>query len=457
MKMKPLTPDKIAEVTGGKYCGPVLRRAEHITGVTTDSRDVEKGSLFVCLKGEHADGHDYARAAAEEGGAACRLAERPLPDGHPYILVPSARRALCALAKYYRGLITVPVVGIIGSVGKTTAKELTACVLSRSFSVCKTQGNYNNELGVPLTLLSVGEEHEAVVVEMGISHFGEMRGLAEMVRPDVCVFTNVGYCHLESLGSLEGVLKAKSEVFEFMEPDAVAVMNGDDRLLRGYDPGIRKVTFGLGGDCDIRAENVAGLGLDGISCDICRGESRFFASIPAFGTHIVYGALAAAAAGHVLGVPDDEIRRGLAEYRPVGSRASIEQTGHITLIDDCYNANPNSMAASLRSLCSLRGRRVAILGDMKELGDDSAELHGKIGALAQELGVDLLLCVGPEAKYICDGYTAAGGRGGRHFAAKEELYPRLSSLIAENDTVLVKASHSMQFGDIVARLRAFGA
>lgn len=456
MKMKPVTLEKIAEVTHGKYYGPLLKRYERISGVTTDSRSVSEGDLFVCIKGARADGHDFARQAAFDG-AVCRLSEKELRDGYPYVRVDSTLQAMKDLAEWYRGLFHVPVVGIIGSVGKTTAKELTAAVLGREKAVLKTPANLNNELGVPITLMGLREEHEAAVVEMGISDFGEMRRLAKMVRPDIVVFTGIGYCHLERLGDLEGVLRAKSEVFEYMDEDGVAILNGDDELLKKFYPKTRRLTFGTGKDNDYRAERVENLGFDGVSCDIVGPDLSIFTLIPAFGTHIVYGALAAAAVGRTLGISPESILRGLADYRPVGGRANVRDTGVITVIDDCYNANPNSMAAAIRSLSSIRalsnkmGKRIAILGDMLELGVDSPELHRKMGELAAEKGIDMLIAIGADARYIYEGY-AASKRGGRYYRTREELFPELESLINAGDVVLVKASHSMGFDEIVKRL-----
>ena len=461
MKRKQITPEKIAELTGGTYMGPRSRKNDRIGGVGLDSRDIEPDDLFVCIKGARADGHDFARQAVEQKGALCCLAEREPYDGCPCVIVESVVSALAKIAEYYRQLFSIPVVGVIGSVGKTTAKELISDVLGRKMNVLKTPANLNNELGVPLTLLSIREEHEAAVIEMGISDFGEMRRLAKMVRPDICVMTSIGYCHLEKLGDLRGVLRAKSEVFEFMEPDSIAIVNGDDEILRDFDPGVKKITYGIGKDNDYHAENIESLGFQGIACDICMGDMCVFTLIPAFGEHIVYGALAAAAVGKTLGVDGEDILRGLAEYRPVGGRANVTDTGYITLIDDCYNANPNSMAASLRSLSSIRslsvkpqGNRVAILGDMKELGKDSVELHEAIGQLAAELKIDLVICCGQEAKGIFDGCVKSGHVKARYYRDKEDFYPDISSTIGRGDVVLVKASHSMEFEDIVVRLRA---
>jgi UDP-N-acetylmuramoyl-tripeptide--D-alanyl-D-alanine ligase len=454
MVMKPLTLDTIARVTGGRYIGEDALRSAMITGVVRDNREVAPGNLFACIPGARVDGHSFA-ARAYESGAACCLAERKLLDAAgPYILVESTLDALKALGAYYRGLFDIPFIGVTGSVGKTTAKEMTAAVLSQKYCILKTPENLNNELGVPLTLLTLREEHEAAVIEMGISDFGEMSRLAQMVRPDICLMTTVGYCHLDNLKDLNGVLEAKSEVFRFMKPDGIAVVNGDDALLRSFDPGVRKLTFGLGPQNDVCAENIQADGVSGVTCDIVDNKSHISVFIPAFGSHMVLGALPAAAIGRLLGLTEEEIRLGLLSYAPVGSRASVEDTGYITLIDDCYNANPNSMSASIRSLCTLEGRKVAILGDMLELGSDTDSLHRQIGVLAAESGVDCLICCGARAEYIFKGLISTGRElESYHFPLKDALLSTLPSLIKKGDNVLVKASHSMHFEEITADLR----
>lgn len=462
MGMKPLTLETMARVTGGRYIGDDVSKNTRITGVVRDHREVREGCLFICIRGERADGHDFA-GKAYAAGAACCLAERELSEpAGPYVLVESTLTALKTLGEYYRSLFDIPVIGVTGSVGKTTAKEMTAAVLSTRFSVLKTPENLNNEIGVPLTLLSMREEHEAAVIEMGISSFGEMRRLAKMVRPDICLMTAIGYCHLEQLGDLEGVLRAKSEVFEYMKPSGLAVVNGDDDLLAAMEPGVRKLTFGLGERNDYRAVNIRMRGVDGVACDIIARDksgpgARFSVRIPAFGSHMVLGALPAAAIGRQLGLTDREIRRGLLNYAPVGGRANICSTGYITLIDDCYNANPNSMAASVKSLATLEGRKVAILGDMGELGRDADELHRGLGVLVAESGVDVLVCCGAKAEFIYKGLISTGKEmEAWHFPLKDALLAVLPSLIKEGDNVLVKASHFMHFEEIVSELKKLG-
>ncbi len=456
MAMKPLTLETIARVTSGRYVGDDALKDTTITGVVRDNREAFEGCLFLCIKGARADGHDFANTAYD-AGAVCCLAERPInePQG-PYVLVDSTLAAVRVLGAYYRSLFNIPIIGVTGSVGKTTAKEMTAAVLSQKFNVLKTTGNLNNELGVPLMLLMLGEEHEAAVIEMGISGFGEMSRLGEMVRPDICLMTVIGHSHLEALGDLDGVLRAKSEVFAYMDPKALAVLNGDDERLRDFDPGIQKLTFGLQAGNDYRAENISAQGTSGVACDIVSGNGRFSVFIPAFGSHMVYGALPAAAIGHRLGLTNEQIRAGLAHYAPVGGRANVLDTGTLTLINDYYNANPHSMSAAIRSLATLSGRKIAILGDMFELGGDAEALHYEVGELAGQSGVDSLFCCGELARCIRDGYVSAGGTDARWFSSRDALINALPELIKPGDSVLVKASHGMRFelvADALAKSR----
>jgi UDP-N-acetylmuramoyl-tripeptide--D-alanyl-D-alanine ligase len=452
--MKALTIGEAADAVGGRFVGDGKTLHSAVAGVVKDDREAFEGCLFVCVKGQRADGHDFY-GAARSRGAVCALAERAPAGGGDHILVESTLAALRALAAHYRRKFNMPIIGVTGSVGKTTAKEMIAAVLGTRYNVHKTPMNLNNEIGVPLTLLSMREEHTAAVIEMGISDCGEMGRLAEMARPTHCVMTSIGRCHLDTLGDLDGVLRAKSEIFEYMPRGSIAVVNGDDSHLRDLrlGPGIRKLTYGTGAGLDFRAENVATRGTRGITCDIVTGAEHFAAEIPAFGAHFVSAALAAAAVGSLLGATGAETARGLLEYRPVSGRADVMYTGKLTVIDDCYNANPDSVAASLRALCSLPGRRVAILGDMNELGPRSDALHRETGLLAAELGVDCLICCGERAEMIYKGFISSGRESeGYHFPFKDALLSRLPGLVKPGDCVLVKASHSHNFGVITAAL-----
>lgn len=451
--MKPISLEKIAEVTGGRYYGDESCKGDLIANVVKDNRDATEGSLFVCLPGANFHGHDFAEKAYA-AGAICCLAEKVLDTDKPFVYVENTAKALADLAAYYRSLFSIPIVGITGSVGKTTAKEMTAAVLAKKYNVLKTDKNLNNELGVPLTLLSLREEHTAAVVEMGISDFGEMRRLSQMVRPDICLMTTIGYCHLENLGDLAGVLKAKSEVYEYMAADGIAVVNGDDEYLKNYDPGIKKVTFGLNNDNDFWADNVRIKGLSGVTCDVHTENSEFALEVPAFGSHIVLAALAAAAIGRALDISDKDITAGVMDYVPVEGRANVIDTGYITVIDDCYNANPNSVSAALMSLSILPNRKVAILGDMFELGKNSKNLHREIGICAGHNGIDSLICCGNHAEFTYKGMIASGcQKESWFFPMKDSLYSVLPSLIKQGDVVLVKASHGMHFEEIVEELK----
>ena len=448
--MKHLTPQIIADITGGEYIGREQDRYVKVQGAARDNRDVRPGNLFLCIPGARVDGHSFADNAFERG-AACAVAQHALGGAKgPYVIVESTLEAVKKLGAYYRRLFDIPVIGITGSVGKTTVKEMVACALGARFCVLKTPENLNNELGVPLVLLSLEPRHEAAVIEMGASEFGEMGRLAQMVRPDICVTTKIGHAHLDALGDLDGVLRAKSEVFAHMQYSGISVLNGDDEMLLRFDPGLRKITFGLGAGNDFRAENIQSRGVEAVTFDVVSAEERFPVEISAFGEHVAQMALPAAVVGFLLGMSGAEIARGLRSYTPVDGRANVRDTGFVTLIDDCYNANPSSVAAALRSLAGLSGRRVAILGDMNELGGQSEKLHREIGALAANLGIDLLLCGGEKAEAICNGYISAGGRSAKHFAGRAELIAALPELIEKGDIVLVKASNSMRFDEIAS-------
>ncbi|MEG1632577.1 MAG: UDP-N-acetylmuramoyl-tripeptide--D-alanyl-D-alanine ligase [Oscillospiraceae bacterium] len=432
--MTGITVSDIARLTGGKLINGGGER--QVSGVVIDSRLVRDGFAFAALPGERADGHDYISKAFELGAACCIALRVPSGETRPLVIVSEVAEALASLAEGYRKTLELPLIAVTGSVGKTTTKEMLAAVLSRRFNTLKTEKNLNNELGVPLTLFRIDASHEAAVVELGISHFGEMTRLAQMARPTMAVFTVIGRAHLEFLGDRDGVLRAKGELLDCMAKDAAVLVNGDDDKLSALCCTQKKITFGLGASCDVRAEDLVSDGAS-TSCDIICGERRLRVRIPAFGQHMVYAALAAAAVGMRLGMSDAELAEGIAAYSTVGRRASVVDTGSLTLIDDCYNANPDSVASAVRSASALGGRLVCILGDMLELGENTAELHKKTGELALSKGA-LLLTVGELSKNM----------GGLSFDTKSELIAALPRLLKKGDRVLVKASHSMAFEEI---------
>lgn len=448
-----LTLREITEACGGTYFGPPALLEQAVTAITTDSRALRPSCLFAAIRGERSDGHDFMPAAVA-GGALCCLGQRRDPEGLvPVIVVEDTGRALMDIAALLRGRTQAHIVGVTGSAGKTTAKEMIACVLARRFQVLKTQGNLNNELGVPMTVFRLEPEHQAAVIEMGISHFGEMRRLTRVVRPDLAVFTVIGHSHLEFLENREGVLKAKSELLEGMSSEGVVIVNGDDDLLRAMTCAQKKLAYGMSADCDVRARDIRFEGLGSIRCVIEYGERCFEAAIPAFGDHMVYAALAAAAVGFVLGLTDDEIAAGIGDYQTVGGRSHLIRTEKLTVIDDSYNANPTSTASALSSLSRLPGRRVAILGDMRELGGDALTLHRQVGAAAGQADIDLLAVFGELALEIAVEASRVNPElEVRAFDSREALSDALPGMIHEGDFVLVKASRSMRFEEFVNRI-----
>ena len=446
--MRGMTISRAAAVCGGRICGEGDLDAE-LGSVVIDSRAVSAGDFFVAYKGERVDGHDYISAAFDKG-AVCCLAQR-VPEGEtrPLILVPDVQAALEQICAEYRRDLRLPVIGITGSVGKTSAKEMISAVLSQRLNVLKTDKNLNNQIGVPMTISRIRPEHQAAVVEMGISGFGEMSVLAQIARPDMAVFTLIGHAHLEFLHDLDGVLRAKTEMLDFMADDAPVLINGDDEKLLGLQCRQKKISFGLGENCDVRAENITLSPTGETLCDIVYGERRIPVEIRAYGRHMIYAALEGAAVGLLMGLDDEEIVKGVASFETVGRRAAVCDTGFITLIDDSYNANPDSVKCGIDSLMKMPGRHVCILGDMLELGEGSGEMHFDVGRYAGERGAELVLTSGPLSYETCRG----AGERGRHFATREELIAALPGLIQKGDRVLVKASLGSRFDQISEALK----
>lgn len=456
--MKNLTLENIAKVCGGVYVGSPEKKEQEVQGIVTDSRKVEEGFLFVPIKGARVDAHDFIDGVMEKG-ALCTLTERELGEkSFPYIKVNSSLQAVKDIAEFYLKQLSIPVVGITGSVGKTSTKEMVAAVLEEKYNVLKTKGNFNNELGVPLTVFGLRPDHEIAVLEMGISDFGEMHRLAKIARPDTCVITNIGLCHLEFLKSRDGILKAKTEIFDFLESDGHVILNGDDdKLITVRDvKGIKPLFFGVDNHQGVWADEIESKGLKGISCRIHAGEESFKVLIPIPGRHMVYNALAGTAVGLTYGMNMEEIKKGIESLQSLSGRFHIIETGNRTIVDDCYNANPVSMKASLDVLQDALGRRVAILGDMGELGKEEVEMHREVGVYAAARDIDKIICVGELAGDMAEAARlAAPTKDIVHFAEKESLLEALPEMIRDGDTILVKASHFMEFEKVVEMLKDF--
>lgn len=455
--MEPMTVTQIAAAVNGVWLNP-RDDAPAVTEVCTDSRKLTPGCLFLPWVGERFDGHDFIDAALEAGAAGCLCARAPenRRDDKFYIQVPDTRLALRDLASAYREQFRIPVVQVTGSVGKTTTKEMIAAVLGARFKVWKTPANYNNDVGVPLTLLGLTHEHQAAVLETGMNHFGEIEYLTAMVRPDVAVISNIGDAHIEYLGSREGILKAKCEIFTHLKKGGLAVLNGDDALLDTVAVPFKTVRCGKSQFCQARIAELADHGVEGISCAIVTEKDRYELSIPAPGEHMAYAAAIAAAVGEALGLSREEIARGAASYVPVGSRMRVLRLPQDRmLLDDCYNANPQSVAAALEILARTEcDKKVAVLGDMGELGDLESRAHYNMGALASMLGVDLVFAIGSQerAGRIADGAAQSGGSV-RYCPTKEEALPELLRQMTPGTVMLVKASHAMDFGQLVGHLQ----
>lgn len=452
--MKSMSLREIAAVCGGQYYGDETKLDIEVTGVAIDSRKVEEGFLFVPIKGARVDGHNFIPQVMENG-ALCSLSEHELEGAtHPYIVVPSSEQALKDLAEHYRKALGIKVVGITGSVGKTSTKEMIGSVLSQKYNVLKTAGNFNNEIGLPLTIFNIRDHHEVAVLEMGISDFGEMSRLAKMAQPDICVITNIGLCHLENLIDRDGVLKAKTEMFEYRQPNAKIVLNGDDDKLITVKNSEDKspLYFGLSTDMDAYADNIHSLSLKGTSCTLHLGDNAIDVIIPIPGHHMVYNALAGALVGRELGLTSEEIKAGIEALVPVSGRNNMISTDSLLIIDDCYNANPVSMKASVDVLATADTRKVAILGDMFELGENENDLHRGVGVHAAEKEIDVLVCIGALSKNIAEG-AANSKTAVHHFETKADFLNVIETLIKKDDCILVKASHGMEFPEIVEKLQ----
>lgn len=440
---------EIEEATSGKLFGKNLT----VSAVTIDSREASAGALYVAIRGDRFDGHDFC-ASAVENGASAVVCERPPEVEIPYILVESTRQALLDIAKFHRAhCADVKIVGLTGSVGKTTTKEMVYAVLSEQFRAIKTEGNLNNEIGMPKTLFRLTESTEAAVIEMGMSDFGEIERMTLACRPNLAIITNIGVSHIEFLGSRDGILQAKTEILKGMPHGAPLILNGDDDKLWGYkNTDYKQIYFGIDNTrADIRAEHI----------ETANGETAFVVcfdggktqrvTIPTVGKHNVYDALAAFAAGLCFGIPPQKIADGLRKYAPAGMRQRIKNVAGVTVIEDCYNASPDSQKAALNVLSSLpAARKIAVLGDMLELGAFSEVAHRAVGTYAAQSHVDILFCFGKASVWIAD--AAKDSVRTMHFTDKSALTEALISTVQAGDAVLFKASRGMALEEVIQKL-----
>ncbi len=455
MELKAVQIARALEERGARFVG---NDDALVVRVETDSRKDCAGAVFFALKGPNFDGHDFVATAFEKGAVAAvvqgRCNVKP-PSGAAVIEVDDTLAALGELAAGVRKGFALPVVAISGSVGKTTTKEMAAAIIGRSRKVLKTEGNRNNLIGLPLTLLGLDGSYGAAVVELGISEPGEMEKLVTVCAPDVALITNIGRGHLAGLGSLEGVARAKAPLFTMLGHDGVKVVNLDDPFVVGIAGDLKgAVTYSSRTRADVRVREVSEDGLDGLKAryDV-RGRAvsvRF--SGP--GASLAMNGAAAIAAALPLGPSPEDIEQGLGSFVPLKGRMEVTRTGGVTVLDDSYNANPESVASALATLGKARGRKVAVLGDMCELGAASVSEHREAGRLAGTLGIDVVVAIGEFAAKLVEGAASAGVRLCYGFNSRGEAAAALAGLIKDGDTVLVKGSRAVGLEEIVRRIKA---
>lgn len=440
---------EIAEVTGGKLIGEDVE----VSGVSTDTRAIERGDLFIAIRGENFNGNDFVAAAAEKGAAAA-LCDGDVTADIPVIYTRDSRTAQLFLARYYRGKFPVKLCGVTGSVGKTSTKDMVYAVLSAKYNTLKTEGNFNNDIGLPRTLFRLNESYGAAVIEMGMSAPGEISQLSRTAHPDAAIITNIGYCHIENLKTRENILRAKLEILDGMPEGAPLIINGDDEYLgtlSGDRLGRRLIRYGLGADCDVMAGNIVHTP-DGERFELIAEGKRYEAKLNIVGEHHIMNALAAFCAGREFGMEAEEIIPAFLNYEASGMRQRIERRGDITVILDCYNASPTSMRSALSVLGSIKSeRKIAVLGDMLELGDMSGQLHKMIADYIR-LNADACFLYGREMTACRDALTGSGVEV-FHSEDKESLTNQLNEYLAEGDAVLFKGSRGMKMEEIAEKVQ----
>jgi murE/murF fusion protein len=466
--------DWVQQITGGQLLFPV-EKSVTFNNISTDSRTIQAGDLFVALKGENFDGRMFAEKAIAQGAAGLLLnhipgLNQPDPDFYqaiPVLLVPDTVVALGQLAgSLRRWNNALQVIAITGSSGKTTVKEMTGAILAQKHAILKTEGNFNNLIGLPLTLLGLKPEHEIAVLEMGMNRPGEIASLTEIADPDVACIINVQEAHLEGLGDISGVAKAKNELFAGLKPEGKAAVNLDDEIVSSLAEklGQEKITFGCHTDAFVRAANINSLGVDGMEFTLHIGNDTRPVIIKGLGNHNVTNSLAAAAMAHGVGVGIDDIASGLAAFKPYDKRTRVEELpSGVRILNDCYNANPASMLAALNTLSDLKKghRAVAVLGDMLELGPITDTAHRALGRAVKTLGIDFLAAFGSQAENTVTSARTAGmdPAAAKGFSSKKDLASWLLQLVQDGkiesgDWFLIKGSRGMRMEEVLAFLHS---
>lgn len=445
--METLRVSEIAKVCGGEF-----NIDTEITSVAIDTRKIEKGCLFICIKGERFDAHRFIDEAFEKGAAAVMISEDVKID-KPYIKVDDTAKQMLSLAGYYRSKFDIPIVALTGSVGKTTTKEFTHLVVNSKYKAIKTLGNLNNEIGLPQMLFMLDSSTEAAVIEMGMNHFGEIHRLSTATQPTVGIITNIGVSHIENLGSREGILEAKLEILDGLKKGAPLLLNGDNDLLSTVKNDDYKIYFyAVDNDADFKAVDIKeNPNTTSFTVQYFGKEQKI--TIPAIGKHNVYNALAAFAVGILLDIDAETAADALKNYEPSGMRQKVVEINGITSIEDCYNASPDSMKAGITTLAGIQAcKKIAVLSDMLELGEYSEQAHYDVGTMAAENKIDYLLCVGSDAKYIVDGARDNGLLKAYLFDSKQSLTDKLFEIAEKGDAVLFKASRGMKLEEVISEI-----
>ncbi|MEG0546451.1 MAG: UDP-N-acetylmuramoyl-tripeptide--D-alanyl-D-alanine ligase [Oscillospiraceae bacterium] len=444
-----LTLEQIAKAVNGNLIGESIT----INDISIDSRAISKNGLFIAIEGEKFDGHNFCDEVAKNGAIAL-ICHKKVNTKLPIIYVENTGKALMDLASYYRKSINdLKIIGLTGSVGKTTTKEMTYAVMSQKYNSIKTDGNLNNEIGMPKTLFRLKNETEVGVIEMGMDHFGEISRLSKCCLPNIGIITKIGVSHIEYLGSRDGILKAKLEILDGMEKGSTLIINGDDdKLVTVKNSDYNLMLFGINNKkCDVIAKNITENNLDTTFEVSFSGETQKII-LPTIGIHNVYDALAAFCAGLLMKIEPKLIAKGLSEYVPSGMRQRIKEVNGITIIEDCYNASPDSDKAAISVLSSINGKRkIAVLGDMRELGAFSKEGHFDVGEFAGNNNIDILFTIGDEARQIAEGAKKKISII-KSFDDKNELFKEIKTTIKQGDAVLFKASRAVALEEVIEKL-----
>lgn len=459
--MESLTLQEVLSATGGTLVGEYEDVTCVLTEIDTDSRKIREDSLFIALIGERFDAHDFLENL-EESPCAGFLISKELTHyskNHFYVLVKDTHKALGDLAKYYKSLFQIPFVAVTGSVGKTTSKDMIASVLSSKYNVHKTQGNFNNTFGLPFTIFQLNHQHEICVLEMGMDTFGEIDYMGEIVKPDVAVITNVGDAHIERLGSRKNISKAKMELLPHVKKDGFFLTNGDDTLLKdqGKEFSFTTLLYGKGKNATFCGGNIQTNGVNEITCQVdstYQSPQTYELSVPALGEHMIYPTLMAVAVGEIYGLSKEEITQGVLNFIPTKMRMNQVFIGDtITILDDTYNANPQSMEAALGVLANIHGtHKIAILGDMFELGEFSKDLHQEIGRYVVARNIDVLVTVGELARLMGEGAVNSGMKKVFVCEDKEQASALLVDIVQKDSTLLFKASRGMALETLVQEI-----